>query len=362
MPGGVRVSPPMRWCCLNDVEELAYAYGNPLASGLLRSIPEDFIVEEVPACHPHGEGEHAWLVVQKRGQNTEWVARELAHYAGVEVTAVGYAGLKDRHALTTQVFTVRLREQDEPDWQAFSSEGINILAVDRHRQALRRGALRENRFILTLRELSAEADELAPRLQAIAAHGVPNYFGPQRFGHHGNNLLQARAMLGGQFRESNAHRRGLYLSAARSWLFNRVLSERVAQKNWQQALPGEALIMPGSESSLTLARIDAAIQARIERGDLQPSGPLWGRGQPLPRGEALALEDVVLQRESALCQGLEKAGLKQQRRALKLSPQGFSWQWLDANTLQLTFSLPPGSYATSVLRELCCVDERGQDT
>lgn len=357
MPGGEKGSPPTRWCCLSMFDDLAHACGGPAGSAILRSVPEDFIVDEVPSCVPDGEGEHAWLVIRKRDSNTEWVARELARFAGVETEAVGYAGLKDRHALTTQVFTVALGKQAEPDWQAFASEVLEILAVDRHRRPLRRGALRENRFVLTLREMRGDAAEVEMRLSAIRTQGVPNYFGPQRFGHDGNNLQQAREMFAGRFRESNAHRRGLYLSAARSWLFNLVLSERVRQQNWLQALPGEALIMPGSDSSLSLPRIDAAIQARIDRGDLQPSGPMWGRGQALPRGEALALEEGILSQESELCQGLEKAGLKQQRRALRLAVPELKWEWLDAATLRLSFALPPGCYATSVLREIArCED------
>lgn len=335
------------------LEEYAWAYGQPSSAAVLRSVAEDFIVEEIPACAPHGEGEHAWLVVRKRHQNTEWVARELARFAGVEADAVAYAGLKDRHALTTQLFTVQLGKRDQPDWQQLACADIEILAVDRHRQRLRRGMLRENRFTLRLRAVQGDREELARRLQLIAQGGVPNYFGPQRFGREGGNLQRARAMLAGEFREQNAHLRGLYLSAARSWLFNRVLSERVARHCWLDALPGEALIMPGSDSTLSLLRIDAAIQARIARGDLQTSGPLWGKGQPLPKGEALALEQAVLASEARLCQGLEKAGLKQQRRPLKLMPGALSWQWLDGDSLELHFSLPPGSYATSVLRELC---------
>ena len=337
------------------------ALGEPLCSARLRSTAEDFIVEEVPASTPHGEGEHAWLVIRKRDSNTEWVARELASFVGVEMDAIGYAGLKDRHALTTQVFTVELGKLPEPDWQQFSSEAIEILSVDRHRQRLRRGMLRENRFILTLREIRGDRAELEGRLQRVAAEGVPNYFGPQRFGHNGGNLEQARAMFAGHFREKNAHRRSLYLSAARSWLFNQVLSARVGLNNWCEAMPGEALIMPGSDSTLSLPRIDAAIQARIDCRDLQPSGPLWGRGQALPRGEALALEQGILANEPLLCQGLEKAGLKQQRRALKLMPEELEWQWLAEDVVQLRFSLPPGTYATSVVSELCHVRDAGPE-
>ncbi len=355
MPVGERGSRPTPWCCCKMTDSpkngLAWTLGEPVARAVLRSHAEDFIVEELPACAPHGEGGHAWLVVQKRHHNTEWVAGELARFAGVGPEAVGYAGLKDRHALTTQVFTVELDKQPEPDWQKLSVEGVAILAVDRHRQRLRRGALRENRFTLILREIS-ERQSVEERLGQLA-EGVPNYFGPQRFGHGGGNLAQARAMFAGQLREASAHIRSLYTSAARSWLFNQVLSERVAAGSWRDALPGEALIMPGSDSTLSLARIDAAIQERIARGDLQPSGPLWGRGQPLPKGEALAFEQNILASEPALCRGLEKAGLKQQRRALKLTPKGLEWRWLAKDVLQISFSLPPGSYATSVLRELC---------
>lgn len=346
----------MRWCCLNALDELAYAHGGPVVSARLRHLPEDFIVEEVATCRPYGEGEHAWLLVQKRGQNTEWVARELARFAGVENEAVSYAGLKDRHALTTQAFTVQLGQSEEPDWQSMQLEGCRILEATRHRQRLRRGMLRENRFTLSLRDVTGQRDAVDTVLARIAQQGVPNYFGPQRFGREGGNLLGAERLFNGEGQQPERHLRGLYLSAARSYLFNRVLSERVSLRCWSEALPGEALIMPGSDSTLSLPRIDAAIQARIERGDLQPSGPLWGRGQALPKGEALLLEQRVLAHESAFCAGLERAGLKQQRRALVLRAREMSWEWLESDRLQIRFSLPPGSYATSVLRELIGTD------
>jgi tRNA pseudouridine13 synthase len=224
--------------------------------------------------------------------------------------------------------------------------------VTRHGRKLRRGGLRENRFVITLRDLQGECSLLEQRLEHIQKEGVPNYFGEQRFGHDGNNLQMAESLLRGEVAERDRHKRGLYLSAARSWLFNRVLSARVADGSWVQALPGEALIQSHSRSALSLRFINDEIRERIAMGFLQPSAPLWGRGKTSALAEAAELEHAALAGEEHLMHGLEQAGLEQERRALCLQPKEFSWQWQGEGTLQLSFSLPAGSYATAVLREL----------
>ncbi|HEX9802188.1 MAG TPA: tRNA pseudouridine(13) synthase TruD [Gammaproteobacteria bacterium] len=330
----------------------AFALGEPRCRGAIRSVPEDFIVEEEIGFFPDGEGHHAWLHIRKRNTNTEWLARELATLADVPLGEVGYAGLKDRHAVTSQVFTVNLSGKAEPDWQQLASDDIAFLEIDRHGRKLKRGALRENRFILTLRELAGECDDLEQRLQRIAADGVPNYFGEQRFGHGFGNLAMAAAMFRGEWRESVRHKRSLYLSAARSYLFNKVLSARVADGSWHRALPGESLMQEGSTSCFTVRLIGSDIEKRIAAGQLHPTGPLWGRGRPTSLAEALAFELETLAGEDFWKAGLEKAGMEQERRALRLPVRKLQWQWLDAATLQLQFALPPGAYATSLLREI----------
>jgi tRNA pseudouridine13 synthase len=329
---------------------LPYAHGGPPLQAKLRQTPEDFRVDELHDLVPDNDGDHAWLVVRTRGANTAWVARAPARFCGVKPVDVGYAGLKDRHAVTTQVFTVHLPGRDAPDWAAFPHEDVQVLAAHRHRRKLKRGALSGNAFTLTLRDVQGGADAAERCLQAIATQGVPNYFGDQRFGMDGANVARAQAMFAGK--RCDRPTRSLLLSAARSHLFNAVLAERVQLNRWQQALTGEVWTLAGSRSWFGPEPITEALIDRVVRGDVHPSGPLWGRG-PLPTdADAQALETRVLSPFATLKAGLEAAGMDQDRRALRLLPADLSWQWPDAQTLTLQFTLPPGAYATVVVREL----------
>ncbi len=343
--------------------EWHYAFGEPTVRGVLRSSADDFVVDEELGYGPDGDGEHLLLHVRKRDTNTEWLARTLAQYAGVKPVDVGFAGLKDRYAVTTQWFSLHLPDGREPDWLAFACEGVEVLAVHRHRRKLRRGALQGNRFVIVVRQLAGDLGALESRLACVAQRGVPNYFGAQRFGIGGGNLAQAAAMFASRQRQvRDRHKRGLYLSAARSLLFNEVLSARVAAGNWDQVLPGEVLMLEGSQSNFVCDRPDAVVAERASRGELHPTGPMWGRGRPLPAGEALALETSVLEPYAEWRGGLEHVGLDQERRALRLKVDALQWT-LDASarTLTLSFALPAGAYATTVLREVVAVDGAEQD-
>ncbi len=328
------------------------ALGTPEASAQVRACPEDFRVDELRDGEADGEGEHLLLHIRKRNRNTDEVARALARCAGVRARDVSYCGLKDRVAVTTQWFSVWLPGKPDPDWSPILGEDLELLSQVRTRRKLQRGGLRGNQFTLVLREVQGDRTALEERLAVVAEHGVPNYFGEQRFGREGSNLAAAEAMFGGQ-RVKDRHRRGLYLSAARSLLFNEVLAARVRDASWDRALPGEALQLAGSRSFFVVEDIDDAISARLASGDVLPSGPLWGRGGLPSVAAARALEEAVLALHSDFREGLEKAGLKQERRALRLPVADLRWQWLDdGQDLQLTFSLPAGCYATAVLREL----------
>jgi len=271
---------------------------------------------------------------------------------------VSYAGLKDRNAVTTQWFSVGLAGKPEPDWKQMENDEIEVLQVSRHRRKLRRGALQGNRFRLHITQLNGDIALLEERLARIAGEGVPNYFGEQRFGFNFNNLRRADAMFRGEFRERDRHKRGLYLSAARSYLFNEVLSRRVTEGTWNLPLPGEALMLAGSHSFFIADELDETIFARIEEGDIHPSGPLWGRGELTSHGDAKGLEHEVLSAYGEWCAGLEKAGMEQERRALRLPVEDLSWI-IDAEqgVLTLSFQLDAGSYATTVLREVVAVSE-----
>lgn len=333
-------------------EPLPHAHGLPPLAGRMRSVPEDFEVIEELGFEPDGAGEHAFVYVRKRGANTDWVARQLAAHAGVQADAVSYAGLKDRHAVTEQWFSVHLPGLADPDWNTFAAEGVTVLCSARHGRKLRRGALAGNRFRLVLRDLDGDPAGVLERLATVAAAGVPNYFGEQRFGREGGNLARAEALFAGRLRERDRHKRGLYLSAARSFLFNELLAERVRDGSWDRALPGEVLMLDGTHSVFACAEPDATLVERLARGDVHPTGPLWGRGGSLATGRAAVAEVRLAQTHAALCAGLEAAGLEQERRALRLPVREAGGEVLAGDVVRVAFRLPAGAYATAVLREL----------
>jgi tRNA pseudouridine13 synthase len=305
------------------------AYPASGASATLKLLNEDFIVTELPLQLPSGEGEHLWLDIEKNGANTAFVAQQLAEAAGVQEKDVGYAGLKDRYAITRQWFSIYLPKGETPDLTRLQHLEFKVLTQSRHVKKLRPGDLQGNRFRIVLRDVTGDRDAIEANLKAVASHGVPNYFGAQRFGHDGGNVTQGLAMLARRIRVRNPKKKGIYLSAVRSFVFNEVLALRIQQGLWGKTLSGDVMDEAG-----------------------RPTGPLWGRGRVIATDQAQALENGVAERHATLCDGMEHAGLDQERRALVASPMDMSWEWPQANQLVLTFSLPAGNYATSVLNEI----------
>jgi tRNA pseudouridine13 synthase len=329
---------------------LPHAHGGSPLGARLRATPEDFEVEEILGYAADGTGEHAFLWVEKCGHDTQWVVRELARFADISPVGVGFAGLKDRHAVTRQTFTVHLPGREDPDWSAFPHEGVRVLDSTRHRRKLKRGALAGNRFLLTLRDVQGDRIAAERVLEAIRTRGVPNYFGEQRFGRSGGNVDRARAMFAGK--RVDRRTRSLLLSAARSQLFNDVLAGRVEDDCWDQSLAGEIWALAGSRSWFGPEPFNEKLEQRLAAGDIHPSGPLWGRGDTPAMQDAGTRERAVADAEPELVAGLVEAGMDQERRALRLLPQQLAWDWLDDTALQLRFALPAGSYATVVVREL----------
>jgi len=325
------------------------AHGQPLFQGLVKQSCGDFRVTELPGFRCTGNGEHDFLWLEKTDANTPWVARALARHAGVAARDVGYAGLKDRHAVTRQWFSVRRPAGCATDWSAFSLDGVSVLAVERHNRKLKIGAHRGNEFELTVRGLTASAAAVADRLELIGRRGVPNYFGSQRFGRDASNLRRADALFAGK--RLQREQRSLALSAARSFLFNEILAGRVTDGSWDQALPGEALNLDQTASFFVVDSVDEALQTRLDALDIHPTGALWGRGEPACRDEAASRERAVVARQPALAAGLEAAGVDSGRRALRLSVSDLAWE-IVADSLRLRFRLCRGGYATAVLREI----------
>ncbi|WP_062067139.1 tRNA pseudouridine(13) synthase TruD [Cellvibrio sp. OA-2007] len=312
--------------------EFPRAHGALTATAIFRAQPEDFQVDEELGYVPSGSGEHVFLHVCKRGENTAWVAGKIAELAGVNVTDVGYCGRKDRHAVTAQWFSVYLPKAPEPDWTLLNTESIQLLSVSRHQTKLRRGEHQQNNFVIRLRNVQTDDRSLLQqKIDSIFTQGVPNYFGEQRFGLGGNNLQEAEAILVGGKRYRDKQKRGLMLSAARSYLFNQVLAARVLANNWANQIDGE--INPN------------------------PSGPLWGRGRPLVSGALLELEQNALADWAAWCDGLEHAGLSQERRALQLIPRNARSVW-EGDDLILYFSLDAGEFATAILHEFAVLQNQ----
>ncbi len=327
--------------------------------GRIRSRNEDFQVDEIQQFTPSGSGEHVWLKIKKTGENTDWVAKSLAQIAEVPRRDVSFAGMKDRNAITTQWFSVQMPGREAPNWQEAlnnkNQESIQIIEEHRHDRKLKRGALKGNQFKLTLREFSGTEDELAKAIQRIKDNGVPNYYGAQRFGHGGFNVEKAQKWFGGEFKVKDRNMRSIYLSAARSWIFNHILSARVANGTWNQAVEGDVYILNGSNSSFNQSLDEAdgtEIKKRLDNFDIHNSGALWGRGELASQESIAKIENNIAEEFNSLCKGLEANGLKQERRALRLAVNDLSYEMCNAETAVLKFSLPAGSYATTVLSEI----------
>jgi len=314
---------------------------------VVRYRAEDFLVDEILGFDPDGEGPHTLLRIRKTGANSHWVARRLARDAGVPVRDVGYCGLKDRHAVATQWFSVP--GSPRLDLEGLAGDGIELLERTPHRRKLRRGAHQGNRFRLRLRDLEGSSPDIEERIASIARGGVPNYFGEQRFGRKGANLGLARDLAAGT--RLDRGKRAFALSAARSAIFNQVLSRRITEGTWNRISSGDLAMLDGTASRFPVARVDAELEARAARLDLHPTGPLWGRGDPPSSGEILALERAVVEAFPDLSACVVGANMDHDRRALRLAVRDFDWEVSDGELI-VGFRLPRGSFATAVLREL----------
>lgn len=311
--------------------EFNRAYGASLAPAQIKQQLMDFQVTERLGWEPEGEGEHIYLELSKRGENTAWVAKQLAQFAGVNEKDIGYAGLKDRQAQTQQWFSIYHPREFSGSWEGFaqaSKLNVSIEQITRGLKKIRRGSHRSNRFLIVARTQSPlDVEGVNERLKLIKEQGVPNYFGEQRFGRERNNLVQASTWVTQLSGGKPKRNKTFVLSAARSLLFNLVLSQRVESGCWDKPIVGDVCI------------------------EGLPSAPLWGRGRPQVADQAAELEMEVLQQWQPWCNALEHAGLSQERRACVLLPQEFTWTLQDSS-VSLEFELAAGCFATSVLQEI----------
>lgn len=325
------------------------AHGGPKGTARLKSVPEDFVVREWLGFAADGDGPHWLITVRKRDANTQWIARELARLASVHPRDVGYAGLKDRRAISEQAFSIPVTTT-VTDWSTVRGEGFEVIAAVRHRRKLKIGALRANDFEIVLRDVSADPEVMEPTLDTISRRGVPNYFGPQRFGRDANNLHEAISWFqGGEAPEDR--QRAFALSAARSALFNQCVRARVEAGTWDRLLPGDVANLNGSGSIFDVPALDATLESRCAELDIHPTAPLWGRGELRTQGDVRQREREIIEPYAFIAAGLERVGLDQERRATRMAVNNLQWSW-SGRDLTLRFRLNRGCFATSVIREL----------
>lgn len=308
--------------------DFCYAYGKPSATGSIKSCAEDFKVFEIPKFSLSGSGEHVYMKIRKTNANTGWVAAQLAEFAGIFPRDVGFAGRKDRYAITEQWFSCYLPGGRNKRWEDLEIEGVELLDVTRHTKKLRKGDLNGNLFELTLRHISDQS-RVERNLRQVRDSGSPNYFGEQRFGRDNSNLEFADKLLrclrprGRPAKEccstrstrSGDRNRDIYLSAARAYMFNHFLSTKMTRGGWE-----------------AISGIDF--------------GPLYGMSRDPREGEN------CLPREcQQWCAGLQSLRIRSGTRSLKLKPKNLQWR-ISGECMQLTFSLAAGSFATSLLREV----------
>ena len=344
----------------DDVTEaLPRAHGEPLSAATIRSTPEDFVVIEDLGYAFSGEGEHVILTIEKRELNTLNVVQTLAKYANVKRMAVGFAGLKDRVAVTTQSFSVHLPGKPDLDWSVVESDSLRILSITKHNKKIRRGTLRGNAFSLVIRDIDAAKESIEQRLSRIQQYGVPNYFGAQRFGRYSSNLIKADAWFKGEGRRPKQEQAKMMVSAVRSYLFNQVLAARVEQGNWNTPLVGDVALLANSRAQFYVEANDDELPSRMALDDVRLSGPMPGDESRAkwPEGEALVLEQNAL--DDALAnfwiEQLRQRRIERDRRALRVMPENVSYEWFADSSLKLNFSLVSGAFATSVLREIVTI-------
>ena len=336
------------------IDNWSYLHGKPATSGIFKHQDDDFMVREILGYAPQGEGEHIYLWVRKQGLNTAYLAEQIAKFSQLPLRAVSYAGRKDKHAITEQWFGVHKPGKAEYDWSALNVPGAEVLKSIRHNKKLRTGVLKGNRFEIRLRALTA-TEGLEKRIALINAQGVPNYFGPQRFGDskydpRGSNLVLAQKMIDGESIR-NRNNRSMAISALRSWLFNEMVSARIQCEHFYTPLPGDVMSLAGSGSFFCALELDPQIHTRLAQRDIQISAPMWGEGDLASDMLAQRFEHEVANSCPKVAQTLSTLGLKQERRPISLYATNLQWK-LDNEQLSISFELPAGAFATSVLREI----------
>lgn len=349
-----------------------YAWTAPTVAADLKTVVSDFLVEEKLGFEPDGKGEFVYVWIEKQGVNTDFLAKRLAMAANLSPNKVSYAGVKDRHACTRQWFCLHIIGH-APDLSGIESvfrapEVVRILAQVRHSKKLRMGGHLGNRFSLRLRNIAGDRNDIEQRLALIQRFGVPNYYGEQRFGIAGNNLVNGRKMVmpGRKGKHKLQKTQSFWLSAIRSWFFNEALSHFVADGSWDILRVGDIAQPQDGTQSFRVKALTLPIIHRHRLGHISPVLPLISDGWLMgTNSERAAQMEIIYKPEAELLSGLITYDFARDSRPTRLTPENMAWELLTSNTepdqLVIQFELPKGAFATSVLRELFIIHDRSQD-
>ncbi|MDH2998400.1 tRNA pseudouridine(13) synthase TruD [Pasteurellaceae bacterium LFhippo2] len=336
------------------MNKLNYLFGQPQQVGRLKAEFKDFIVKEELGYEISGDGEFVAVKVRKTNANTLFVGEKLAQFAGISERNMSYAGLKDRHAITEQWFCLHLAGKETPDFSQFSLEGVEILDVTRHNRKIRVGSLAGNHFEILLRDVQESAD-IIERLNQLQAVGFPNYFTEQRFGRDGHNLTQAQRWANGEIKVKDRKKRSFYLSAARSEIFNLIVSDRIERQLTQQVLENDVMQLSGSNSWFVAKAEELdELNNRLESRDILLTAALVGENSL--EQTVSSYEQHIVENQTLLLNLMKQERMNSARRPMFCKPQNFSWNF-ESEGLRLHFYLDSGSYATALVRELIQLSE-----
>ena len=356
-----------------QVERLNYLESRPKISGKIKLEFADFEVQEDLGFSPSGCGDHIFVSVTKKGLTTTDVAKKISEVSGHKLSSIGYSGMKDKNGECTQWFSFPLTDDVETILSSIEAANLSVVKSQLNERKLKIGSHQSNFFKITIRNCVGGQDNFEDRLLAIREHGVPNYFGTQRFGYEMQNVAafyksiiskenSFLSTINANRNKVNYKTRGIQISAARAFLFNQVLSTRLSMKNWTTYLPGDVLNLDGTESYFLLGSDDERekTQRRLDIFDINISGPLAGiinsKNKYVTRSKAADIELESFSKYEELLNGLQRVNVMASRRPLRFRAENLQWSWIDRNTLVIKFSLRKGCYATSLLREVCLFD------
>jgi len=351
-------------------DSLGYVKSAPTISAKLKVKFADFRVTENLGFNPTKNGDHLFIKVRKMDLSTLEVARKISEVTGSKLSSIGYSGMKDKRGECVQWFSIPAGEGIEKAISSIENNKLNVITSHLNTRKLRIGSHKENHFHIKLRDCQGSKLEFKNRMDRIMEHGVPNYFGEQRFGKEMHNVYEMLRILKKPSSAIDSNfseylrikipvKRSILISAVRAYFFNQLLSTRLLLKNWSYYLLGDILNLDGTDSYFSVPdkKWDETLEQRLNSFDIHISGLLPGsissKDKYITSCKAADIESNLMKNYEPLLEGLRRMKVSSSRRPLRFRPKNFQFFWEGDDLLSLDFSLRRGCYATSLLREIC---------